>query len=114
MFFIARNYHLSYRYDLAKKHYNILLKSYPESKYREDAVFFYGMLYFDIKDYPRSIDFFKLSIDRYAKWKNAGHYYLAKACALMGDDEAAFKAYANVSELLLPAQIIEGSKKRGL
>lgn len=114
LFFMARNYHLSCRYDLAKRYYHILLKSHPQSKYREDALFFCGMLYSDIKDYASAVDFFKLSIENSAKWKNAAYYYLGRSYALMGEEELAFKAYSNVNELPLPANIIEGLTQRGL
>jgi len=112
IFFMARNYHLSYRYALALKYYNILLKTYPDSKYTQDAVFFCGMLYFDIKDYRRSIDYFKLCTDKYSKWGNAAYYYLGMVYESMGDRDSAFKAYANTNEFVLPANIIEGLKSK--
>ncbi len=114
LFFIARNYHLGYRYDLALKYYNELLRSYPDSKYSEDAVFFCGVLYYDIKDYPRAESFFKLCTDKYSKWKNAGYYYLGRTYASVGDEDSAFRAYSKVSDLLLPAESIAGLKERQL
>ncbi len=76
LFFDARNYHLSHRYDLVLEKYNRLLKDYPDSKYRGDVVFFCGMLYFDLKDYQKSADFFKQVIEKYPKWAKAAEFYL--------------------------------------
>lgn len=79
LFFRARNYHLAYRHDLALKYYNILLKKYPQSNYIEDAVFFCGMFYFEIKDFTKSRGFLRLILDKYpGKWKGPATFYLEK------------------------------------
>lgn len=79
LFFMARNYHLSYRHNLALKYYDILLKEYSQSKYIEDVIFFCGILYFEIKDFAKSKEFFRLILNKYSqKWKDATNFYLEK------------------------------------
>ncbi len=113
LFFEARNHHLCYRKDLALKYYNLLLKEYPQSKYIEDAIFFRGILYLGMKDFPKAIESFKLISDKYSKWKNAAYYYLGRSYDLIGNNEASLAAYSNTDTLNLSAQILEELNRHG-
>lgn len=108
LFFIARNYHLSYRKDLALKCYNALLKEHPQSKYIEDAIFFLGMLYFEEKDFLKSIELFKSILDKYSsKWRSASYYYLGRSYELTGDKKNSSEAYRNASVFKISTQVLE-------
>lgn len=108
LFFLARNYHLAYRYQPALEDYRLLLTKYPDSKYKEDVIFFLGLLYFDLRDYPRAIEYFRLIIDKHpAKWGPAAYYYLGKAYCRINDYEAGMEAYSHTDELKLDALTLE-------
>lgn len=108
LFFLARNYHLAYRYNLALTNYNLLLRNFPQSKYKEDAIFFSGLLYFDLRDYPRAIEYFRIIVDRYpVKWSAPAYYYLGKAYCRINEDEVGMEAYSHTDELKLDAGILE-------
>lgn len=113
LFFMARNYHLCYRYALALKYYEALLKEYPQSKYIEDAVFFCGMLYFDIKNFHKAIEFFNLVLDIYPKWKYFAYYYLGRTYNFMGNNQASLAAYNNIDISKLSVEILEELNKHG-
>lgn len=115
LFFMARNYHLSYRRDLAGKFYNALLKEYPQSKYIEDTIFFSGILYFEERNFSKSVEFLKVILDKYSqKWRNAAYYYLGQAYDFMGNKEESLKAYHNSDVFRLPMQVIEELNRHGL
>lgn len=115
LFFMARNYHLAYRKDLALKYYNLLLERYPQSSYVEDATFFCGILYFDMQNFQKSIELFKLIIDKYSiKWRSAAYYYLGRAHNLIGDKEASLEAYDNTDRYKLSEQILKDLNNRRL
>lgn len=108
LFFIARNYHLAYRNELALKYYSCLLKEYPQSKFIEDAIFFCGMLYFEMENFPNSEELFKLILDKYSsKWTNAVYYYLGLVYRAMGNRQASIDAYCKSDLLRLPIKTIE-------
>ena len=108
LFFIARNYHLAYRIELAIKYYNLLLKEYPQSKYTEDVIFFSGKLYFKMKHFYKAVEFFKLILDKYSgKWKDASYYYLGMAYGLMGNKKASLTAYSNSTVYKLSTQTLQ-------
>ncbi len=111
LFYRARNYHLSYRWNLADKLYNIILKKYPEAKFKQDTIFFLGMLYFDKKDFSRAIGFLKLALS--SKWKDAAYYYLGRSYEYIGNREAALEAYSNLDMHKLSTQILEELNTRG-
>lgn len=107
-FFIARSCHLSYRKDLALQHYNILLQKYPQGNYMEDTIFFKGVLYFEMKNFPKAIEFLNLTLNKSSqKWKNAAHYYLGCAYEMAGQKEDSLKAYSNADIYKLSAEAIE-------
>lgn len=108
LFYRARNYHLAYRRDLARKLYNIILKKYPESKFKQDTNFFLGMLYFEEKRFPEAIVLFRLISS------DPDYYYLGKSYEFMGNTEAALETYSNLDMHKLPTQIIEQLNTRGL
>lgn len=106
-FYLARNYHLAYRYKLALNYYQALLERYPYSKYAEDTLFFCGILYFDLKDYPKAIELFKGVIDKYNnKWDKAAYYYLGKAYEAIGDEKKSLLAYSQTTIEKLSTPII--------
>lgn len=114
LFFKARNYHLTYRYAKALKYYDELLAEYPEGRYAQDAVFYLGMLYFDMKDFIESEKFFKLIIEKYpAKWRNASYYYLGLIYSATGNNKAALSAYSNADAFRLPSDVLEKLNKNG-
>lgn len=114
LFFMARNCHLSYRRGLALKYYHLLLKNFPQSKYIQDAVIFCGMLYFETGDFLKSVEYLKLTLDKYpTKYKSIASYYLGKAYAFMGDKVERLTAYRNASTFNLSAEILEELNKRG-
>jgi len=115
LFFMARNYHLSYRTELASKHYRILLDKYPQSDYAQDAIFFSGMLYFEQKDFSKSAEFFKVIIDKYPqKWDNAAYYYLGMIYDILGNQEMSLSMFRKVSFEKLSAAILDELNKKKL
>lgn len=116
LFFMARNYHLSYRKELALKYYRILLDKYPQSDYAQDAVFFSGMFYFEQKEFSKSTEFFKVIVDKYPqKWANAAYYYLGMIYNILGNQEMSLSMFSKVSFEKLSAAILdELNKQRSL
>lgn len=114
LFFKARNYHLCYRDDLAFKYYNLLLKQFPDSKYAKDAILFKGMLYFDTGDFHKAIEAFNLAIEKDPGWSKVANFYLGRAYANLGDDQASLEAYSKTFILNLSDRILEELNKRGL
>jgi len=105
LFFMARNYHLAYRQGLALKYYRALLEKYPQTKFREDAIFFLGMLYFEGGDFSKMIELY--SREHPAKWRNAVYGYLGKAHNLIGNKQASIEAYRKSDIFRLPTEILE-------
>lgn len=106
-FYLARNYHLTYRNDLALSYYQALLKRYPRSEYAQDAIFFCGMLYFEEKDYPRAVELFKQIIDKYpVKWDNEAYYYSGRIYEAIGDEKNMLLAYSHAEIERLPESVI--------
>lgn len=115
LFFKARNYHLAYRYAPALKCYHKLLDKYPQSVYAQDVVFFCGILYFDLQDFSKSEEFFKLIIDKYSpKWQGAAYYYLGRIYSLTGNSEASFAAYRKADINKLSVETLEELNRRAL
>lgn len=115
LFFMARNYHLAYRYDLALKYYNLLLENYPQSKYVQDAIFFTGILYFETKNFDKAIEFFKLILEKFPqKWQSATFYYLGRTYEETGDKQASLLAYRRALWYNLSTQTLEELNRQGL
>lgn len=108
LFYYARSYHLAGRYEPAEKDYGAILKDYPESKYRDDVVFFTAMLYFDRKDYLAAADAFNTVANGVSgKWKDAAYYYLGLIYSLLGDTQQSCFNYSRTPVIKLSAQDIE-------
>lgn len=103
LFYYARNYHLFAREGLALRKYNELLSGFPDSAYAKDALFFMGLLYFEIKkDYDNAIYYFKRAVgESPEKWGRASFYYLGKAYAEIGNYNESVSAYdkSNVTRI---------------
>jgi tetratricopeptide (TPR) repeat protein len=96
LLYFARSYHLAYRYNLALRCYEDILSEYPDSEYRQDALFFCGMLYFETGKYEKAIAMLKELLDKFPlKWKNAGSCYLGLSYDAIGNIPGAIKAYRN-------------------
>lgn len=112
LFFLARNYHLAQRTKLAQNYYNRLLDQYPDSILAQDAIFFYGMFNFEIKDYNKAAYFFNAILARYPeKWKSASYYYLGLIYKQNGDKNGYFLAFRNTDINKLEAGEIEEYNK---
>ncbi|MEK6727932.1 MAG: tetratricopeptide repeat protein [Candidatus Omnitrophota bacterium] len=112
LFFLARNYHLAYRMNLAQNYYNRLLEKYPNSILAEDAIFFYGMFNFKNKNYNKAADFFNIILARYpGKWKSASYYYLGMFYKQTADKKEGFSAFYNTDINKLDAEEIEEYNK---
>jgi hypothetical protein len=108
LFFMARNYHLAYRRDLALRYYNDLLREYPQSKYIEDTIFFCGIVYFEKKNISQAIELFKNILDKHSpRWRSASYYYLGRSYDLSGNKEESIKAYQNAGIFKLSTQVLE-------
>lgn len=113
LFFMARNFHLAYRTDLAKNYYNILLEKYPKSDYAKDAIFFLGVLHSETGNYDKSIKLLKILSEEHGKWKSAANYYLGKIYAALGKERESLDCYYKADSLKLDADTIEALNKDG-
>ncbi|MDD4894695.1 MAG: hypothetical protein PHW54_05210 [Candidatus Omnitrophica bacterium] len=115
LFFMARNYHLAYRYAKALKCYDEFLLRYPVSEYTQDVLFFRAMLYFDIKNFNEAEKSFELIINKYPlKWRSASYYYLGRIYGAVGNDAMSLASYNNVDTLKLSFEVLENLNKNGL
>ena len=113
LFYLARNYHLFGRADLALRYYSELLTMFPDSIYGKDALFFIGMFYFEMKkDYGKAIYYFKMTIDKDSgKWGKSAYYYLGKAYSQIGNHRASISAYNNANIARLSQDILRSCLK---
>ncbi len=108
LFYFARSYQIFGRDALALRQYSELLTIFPDSVYEKDALFFMGVLYFEIeKDYDKAIYYFKAAIDKDSgKWRGAIYSYLGKAYGKFGNYEASMAVYDNANDVRLPQDIL--------
>jgi hypothetical protein len=109
LFYLAHNYHLHYRRALAKSCYNVLIEQYPASTYRQDAIFFLGLLYIkQNENYKMGIEVLEYLLGQYpdTKWLAYVNFYLGKAYDNLGNTKQADFYYSRAAQNELDMEII--------
>lgn len=109
LYYLARNYHLHYRSNLAKRYYNLLLDNYPDSPYWQDSLFFLGELYINQNhDYEMGIKILESLLLKYpdTKWAAYVNFYLGLAYDKMGDIKQANAYYIKAPQYELSTETI--------